>query len=491
MTEMDKVDAVQDVIASAEMPQETVFQAAERLAKLHPLEYQQVRKYEAKSLGIDQITVLDKEVDKLRKQESNYDEKFPEVEPWPQTVNASELLDEITKQIERFIVCAPETANTSALWIAFTWIIDFVQVAPIAFITAPEMQCGKSQLLSVIGSMVKKPAVAANISPSVVFRVIEKYCPTLLIDEADSFMNGNDDLRGIINSGHTRQTAYVWRSVGEEHEPMQFSTWGAKALCGIGTQAATIMDRSIVLELRRKLDHERVERLRHADKSLFLEIRQKLARFALQAGESIEKARPSLPETLSDRAQDNWEPLLAIADYAGGHWPETARKSALVVFGKSMDKDNQSAGMLLLRDIQAHFDDDPHRAKITSAELLQKLCAAEDSPWSEWSKGKPITTAKIARYLKPFGVAPRTIKVESDRTAKGYYKVDFEDAFARYIPVQSVTPSQPLSTKGYSDFKSITHELRVTDQIGWKPAENKHSYGVTLSTGDVDGVEVF
>jgi putative DNA primase/helicase len=455
----DQTNPIAEALQNAQKPPETPEQAIARLARLSLMEYEKVRKTEAEALGIDRVGVLDKEVEKARKPgtQENYDDKFPTVEAWPEPVNMAELLDEITAFIRQFIICAPETANASALWAAFTWVIDHVQVAPIAFITAPEMQCGKSQLLSVIGSMVKKPAIASSITPSVIFRVIEKYCPTLLIDEADSFMNGNEDLRGLINSGHTRQSAYVWRSVGEDHEPTQFSTWGAKVLCGIGAQAATIMDRSIILELRRKMPHEQTERLRHADKTAFLEIRQKLARFA---------------------------------EDAGGHWPGTARQTALFIYAKSKDEDNQSAGMMLLRDVQNLFDDEPTRSRITSAELLEKLCQIEDRPWSEWNKGRPITTAKIAKYLKPFGVTPKTMR-DGYKVAKGYLKSDFDDAFSRYIPLQGVTPLQTASSKELEEIQTVTFGANVTPSNSLKPLETVTCNAVTLSAGESRNVEVF
>ncbi len=481
-----------DPIENAVTVAETNEEAIARLAQLQPLDYETVRESEAKKLGIKRVSVLDKEVEKARKQGEENSEVsiFPETNPWEEPIELAELLEDIRAQIKRFIICAPETANATTLWIAFTWVIDHVQVSPIANITAPEMQCGKSQLLSVISAMVKKPAIAANISPSVVFRVIEKYCPTLLIDEADSFMNGNEDLRGIINSGHTRQSAYVWRSVGDDHEPTQFSTWSAKALCGIGAQAATIMDRSIILELRRKLPHEKVERLRHADKQEFLNIKRKLARFALDSGEAIENSRPALPDALSDRAQDNWEPLLAIADIAGNHWPETARQSAMAIYAKGQDDDNQAPGIMLLHDIQDIFEGEKLRIKITSADLLEKLLHLEDRPWSEWNRGHAITSNKIARYLKPFGVSPKTIRTGST-TAKGYMKDDFEDAITRYIPVQSVTPSQPNETNTYSRIQTVTNIANVTNEFLPESPENSHCYGVTALIGVSGEAEEF
>lgn len=126
---------------------------------------------------------------------------------------------------------------------------------------------------------------------------------------------------------------------------------------------------------------------------------------------------------------------------------------------------------MLLRDIQNLFDDEPTRSRITSSDLCQKLCSLEERPWNEWSKGKSITTAKIARYLKPYGVSPRSIR-DGSKNAKGYHKEDFEDAFLRYIPMQSVTPSQPLSANGYSDFQSVTQAVNVTAQHPLKPLQS-------------------
>jgi putative DNA primase/helicase len=188
-------------------------------------------------------------------------------------------------------------------------------VAPLAVITAPEKRCGKSQLLFLFSQIVKRPLAASNISPASLFRSIDAWQPTLLIDEVDTFMKENHELRGLINAGHTRTAAYIYRTTGEEHVLTQFNLWGAKALAGIGKLNDTLMDRSIILSLRRKLPIEQVERLRHAEPGLFQQLAAKLARFALDYSGQIVSARPQLPDTLGDRAQDNWESLLATAGY--------------------------------------------------------------------------------------------------------------------------------------------------------------------------------
>lgn len=145
-----------------------------------------------------------------------------------------------------------------------TWFIDVVQVAPLAVITAPEKRCGKSQLLFILGRLVYRPLAASNITAAALFRSIDLWGPTLLIDEADAFIKDNEELRGLLNCGHTRDSAYIIRVVGDNFTPTRFNVWGAKALAGIGHLSETLMDRSVTLELRRKTPYEKVDRLRHA-----------------------------------------------------------------------------------------------------------------------------------------------------------------------------------------------------------------------------------
>ena len=367
--------------------------------------------------------------------------QFPVVVPWHEPVDGAALLDELMHVIRRFIVCDKDTAAAAALWCAFTWLIDQVQVAPVAMITAPEKRCGKSQLLNLMGRLVRSPLVASNISPSAVFRVIETYRPTLLIDEADTFFKDNEELRGVINSGHTRQSAYVIRNVGDKHEPQQFSTWGAKAISGIGNLPDTIMDRAIILTLRRKLPDESVERLRHAPAGLFEGLSGKLARFAQDSGDAIANARPNLPEALNDRAQDNWEPLLAIADYVGGEWPQLARATAIRMSGSEHASPTLSSE--LLADIKEVFE---QRGidRISTTELIEALCADDEKSWAGYNRGKPISPRQFAKRLSEYGIRSKTIRIDF-KTPKGFELEQFADAFSRYTPVppsQSATPPQ-------------------------------------------------
>lgn len=429
---------------------ESIDDAIIRLAALSEREYEQCRSSEAKRLTV-RASMLDKMVQAEKKAQQKNDGDFNDVEPWPDPVPGDALLSGIADTISRFIVCSPETAQAAALWAVMTWFMDTVQVAPLAVITAPEKRCGKSQLLAVLGRLSCRPMAAGNITPAALFRTIDAWRPTLLIDEADAFMRDNEELRGLLNSGHTRESAYTIRVVGEEFTPKRFNTWGAKAIAGIGKLADTLMDRAITLELRRKLPYEKSDRLRYAEPRLFDDLVSQIARFAEDNRDAVRCARPDLPQALHDRAQDNWEPLLAIADVAGGVWPVLAREAALVLSGVD---EAHGTGIELLEDIREIFER-KNLDRISTGGLIEALCADEEKGWATYNRGKPITSRQVAKRLKDYGVHSKTIRVLGSGTPKGYERKDFDDAFDRYTltpfsPVLSATPQQSINHAGYS-----------------------------------------
>jgi hypothetical protein len=253
----------------------------------------------------------------------------------------------------------------------------------------------------------------------------------------DSFLAEHDGARGILNAGFTRDTAFVIRCVGDNHIPTRFNVWGAKALCGIGKLADTLADRSIPLRLRRKLTGERTTKIRHASPATFAELVSKLARFAIDNREAIRTARPAEVEGLNDRANDCWEPLLAVAELAGGNWPRLARIAAATLHG--LEEDTPSIGAELLASIRDAFDN--RRAdRLSTADLLEALAENEEAPWAAWNRGKPMTPHQLAKRLGDFGIKPATLRIEY-RTAKGYKREQFEESFARYL--RSATAKNP------------------------------------------------
>lgn len=459
------------------------------LAALDPVSYDRARDDAAKELGV-RVSTLDAQVASLRAdaQQDNA-ALFPEIVPWPEPVSGASLLTAIGEAVRRHVVADRATIVAAALWTVHSYLLDSLTLSPIAHISAPEMRCGKTVLLSVLGLLAWRPIQAANISAPATYRAIEAWSPTLLIDEADAFLRDNEELRGVLNSGHTRQSAYVIRCDGEANEPRKFSTWCAKAIAGIGTIAPTLADRSIPLTLRRKLPGEAVDNLRHADPAHSGILRSKILRWTQDHAAEIGAARPAPLAGLGDRAVDNWEPLLAIADAAGGHWPKLAREAALRLSGQL---DSENAADELLAAIREVFE---HRGvdRLPTATLVEALCADSEGPWATWNRGKEISPRQIARKLAGYKIRPTTFRLPNGTTPKGYARESFADAWNRYLPPGppnlSATPQQVSNGAGFGAFVSATPNAAVADEKPLKARQDATCCGVadkTPQAGEID-----
>lgn len=382
---------------------------------------------EAKSVSLAELDKLTQDDSYETGEDSNA--IFPKVTLWPEPVDGADLLNALATIIRRHVIADPATIHAAALWATFTWFIDVLNVAPIANITAPEKRCGKTVLLGVLARLACRPLPSSNIAPAALFRALQLWQPTLLMDEVDAFLAAHEEARGILNAGFTRDAAYVIRCVGDDHTPTRFNVWGAKALCGIGKIADTLADRSIPLRLRRKLTGERTVKIRHADPSAFAELVSKLARFSIDHREAVRTARPPEVEELNDRANDCWEPLLAVAEVAGGDWPRIARSAAMSLHGQ--EEEAPSTGADLLASIRDVFDG-KRANSLATATLLEALAEDEEAPWAEWNRGKPLTAHQLAKRLSEFDIRPTTIRIGL-RTPKGYKRGQFEEAFGRYL----------------------------------------------------------
>jgi putative DNA primase/helicase len=404
------------------------------LAALSALDYAKCRASEAKRLGIT-LDWLDKAIAEAHKKAAaETPPPTPErwqLEPWEDPVVGANLLDGLRTTFERYLVLPEHGSVTMALWVMHAWTIDAAHVSPFLMFSSPEMRCGKSTAMALINRTAPRTAMASNISPAAIFRYIEGFRATLLIDEADSFAVENDELRGILNSGHTRDTACVIRLTGDDHEPKDFSTWAPKAIASIGKLANTLRDRSIILSMQRKKAGERVAKLRaREDNGEFLILRRKAKRWAADNIKTLPPAQPEIPDSLNDRAADNWEPLLAIADLAGGDWPEAARKAAKALSGADGVESHSIRIELLaaIKQVFAKLKVD----RISSKALIAELVNDEDGPWASYGKGgKPIAPRQVAHLLAEFEIQPRNTRGE--KVLKGYLREWFTDAFIRYV----------------------------------------------------------
>lgn len=354
--------------------------------------------------------------------------------------NVAELLDELIAFVRRYVVIAPAQADGVALWTAHAWAIDAFDFSPYLAVVSPEKRCGKTLLLDVLELVSPRAWRVVTPSEAVVFRKIARDKPTVLLDELDSIFGktatNHEGLRAILNAGNRRGTR-VPRCGGANRDQLEeFDVFGPKALAGIGDPPATILDRSIRIEMKRRAPGEKVERFRHRTaRAAAVQLAARFGRWAEDAVDLLAEAEPEIPAELDDRAADGWEPLLAVADLAGGDWPRRGREAALALSTGDAREDD-SIGVRLLADCRRVFAT-LAADRAATVDLIHEL-AADDSPWTGWwddEADKPAKggARKLASSLKRYGIRPESVWI-AGKSTKGYRSAAFEDAWARYVP---------------------------------------------------------
>lgn len=376
------------------------------------------------------------------------------VEAAPQRggLDGHQILDEIFLFVRRFVVLSESQLITISLWVVHTYAFNFSDATPYINITSPEKQSGKTRLLEIFELLVAKPWFTGRVTSAVLGRKIDSECPTLLLDESDAAFKGEKEytetLRGILNTGYRRGgKSSVCTGQGANIDYKDLSTYCPKAIAGIGKLPDTVTDRSIVIKLNRRKPSETVERFRRkkTDREA-APLRERISTWV--TGLNLLDNEPYLPDQLSDRAMDCWEPLLGIAEVAGGNWPQMAREAAVVLSGMTVNED-QSLGTRLLADIKTVFDT-KEADRLASADLIQALNDIEEAPWADIGR-RPLVPTRLAKMLKPYGITPKTVRLHGS-TAKGYERDWFADAWERYVPL-------------YSDKMAVTPVTLATDQL--------------------------
>jgi hypothetical protein len=362
-----------------------------------------------------------------------------------------EVLNQVRDFVARFSAFPSEhCAPMLALWYAHTWVADAFYITPRLILSSPEPGSGKTRVLEVAQHLTKAPEMTAGGSAAAMVRMVAAGPITILMDEVDTIFGagggGNEEVRNVLNLGYKR-TATVPKSKGDPATGFtieRLPIFAPAALAGLaGRMPDTITTRAITIHLRRRRHDEQVESYRESKVTRQAEpIRDALAEWMTSIGENLIEAEPDMPPGVDDRPAEIWEPLLAIADQAGGHWPTTARAACThFVFNKNT---TPSLGVRLLADLRTLFAAEG-TDRMHSAEIVTRLRAIEDAPWSDIN-GKPLDSRRLAQELSPYQVAPLTVK-HNGTNAKGYVtyptstqvdQVGLTDAWARYLPSLSL-----------------------------------------------------
>lgn len=365
----------------------------------------------------------------------------------PMRENGAALLDDLRAVLTNYVVLPDaHSASATTLWIAATHALTAFECAPRLVATSPDKRCGKTRLLDIITGTCHRPLATVNATVAAIFRSIgDDHPPVLVIDEADTIFGSkkiaenNEDLRALLNAGHQRGRPAL-RCVGPMQIPTEFNTFAMAALAGIGNMPDTITDRAINITMRRRTAGEKVSQFRsRRDAPVLAKLRDRLAAWAADHLDGLSKAEPAMP--VEDRAADTWEPLVAVADAAGGHWPRTARAACRALVDQADDADeDQSLAVKLLADIKQVFTD-RGVPFLRSGDLVAELRRIEESPWNDFE----FNPSKLAYRLKDFGIKPGRNTVGSVR---GYSLEVLSDAFRRYLRQNPSDPSETHDEQG-------------------------------------------
>jgi hypothetical protein len=443
---------------------------------------------------------IQREIERAKSSSRGHNENSrPEKQSRPTQAEASfglnqtaELLEAVYTFSGRFIAYPSDVAHVAhVLWIAHAHLMEAWESTPRLAFLSPEPSSGKTRALEITELLVPNAVEAINVTPAYLFRKVgeeETGRPTILYDEIDTVFGPkakeNEEIRGLLNAGH-RRGAVAGRCVvhGKRVETEEIPAYCAVALAGLGWLPDTILTGSILIRMRRRAPGEVVTPFRrrvHAEEGH--KLKERLAAWARQVEDAMTTARPEMPAGIEDRDADVWEPLLAIADAAGGEWSKRAREAAKILVRAAKEAE-PSLGIRLLADLKTVFDAEASPALPTET-ILKALIALPESPWGDL-KGKPLSDRGLALRLRQYGVKSKVIRV-GEQTPRGYTRDDLHDAWVRYLPPQYPTEAQHAQ-----------HAQQTAEDVGFSPgsgagaADNEgHSSSERNGNGSTESASV-
>ena len=390
-------------------------------------------------------------------------------------IDGAALLDEARAFLLRFVAYPSEHAAIAhTLWIAHAHRMDAWESTPRIAFLSPEPGSGKTRALEVSELLVPRPVEAVNVTPAYLFRKVSdpEGSPTILFDEIDTLFGArakeHEEVRGMLNAGH-RRGAVAGRCVvrGKVIETEELPAYCAVAIAGLGNLPDTILTRAVLIRMRRRSPTEPVEPYRRRlamDEGYNL--RDRIGEWT--GSLPLEEARPEMPPGIEDRAADVWEPLLAIADAAGGPWPALAREAAVALVATARDS-TPSLGMRLLADLQKVF---VAAGNMQTEAILSLLCNLDESPWADL-RGRPLDARRLASLLRQYDIHSKDVRIGAS-VRKGYVRDDLIDAWIRYLPPQApvgattatsaTIPENTISTRSGNGALQPPHDANLEYQ---------------------------
>ena len=350
-----------------------------------------------------------------------------------------ELLSEGRGFLSRFIAFPSAAAgDASALWGMHTHVTEACNASPRLAALSDLPGSGKTLLMELAGLLSRNASLEADLTGPALVALMSSGPRTVLMDECDQYWNRNGgesyrQLRTIVNSGYRQGATVTRRSAGGYRKDPVF---GAIAMAGLGTLPGSVLSRCVVIRMAQRKPEQVLEHyMPRLHEPLGLAIGEAMGSWARSVALDIASSWPDMPEKIQDRARECWEPLIAIADLAGGDWPERARAAAIELVLGNEAHPVLSPAQRVLSDLRTVWVGDG--TSLPTSVVVQRLFALPDTPWARiWTDNN--APRELAAMLAPYGVRPVKVR-DGERVCQGYRRADL----ARVWPAQAALPAAP------------------------------------------------
>ncbi len=208
------------------------------------------------------------------------------------------------------------------------------QYEPRLFLTSAGGGSGKSWMARLIAKLCPNGKMLVEVNKPNLVRLIEEQA-TVVVSEMDVLVGSGKRSQwftGIANASYEPDQA---TSRVQNAKRVEIPLMCPMILDGLetvitstGVELRTLVSRCILIRVKRAPDGYRAPRFDQAAREVFKLGSQKLGAWMTQAvAEGIGNYVPEVPEGFGNRPAALWEPLLAVADWAGGNWPKRARQA--------------------------------------------------------------------------------------------------------------------------------------------------------------------
>jgi hypothetical protein len=359
-----------------------------------------------------------------------------------------QVLDEARGFLGRFAVLPTAAAfDALTLWCAHTHAVQAFNASPRLAVLSEHPASGKTRVLELASLLSHDPTMEVDVTGPALVALISQRHPTVFLDETDQIFGANGgeshrSLRAVLNSGY-KQGATVSRRSGGSY--VQQSIYGAVGFGGLGILPRTLMSRSVVIRMAQRRPEQKIEPFYpKLHEPTGAAIGAALGSWASAVSLELAVSWPALPEGIQDRAAEIWEPMLAVADAAGGDWPERARAACTELALDVAAEPVQAPGQRLLADLRKIWGES---GNLPTAVIITRLFALPASPWAaQW----PAASAprELAALLAPYGVQPVKVRC-GEKTAQGYKRLDMDRAWdVPAVPEHAQGSGRELVTLG-------------------------------------------